>query len=182
MAVSSPTVDPIGKRPGALKFFGFFSILIGFFAIAFPWTASLAIEQVIGVVLVISGVFSIGTALSGGEKTHRVSTIILALIRLAAGLALLVYLKQGVITLTVVLCVFFLAEGFTFILSSLALRHNRAWPLILVNGLVAILLGAMIFYSLPASAAWAIGLLYGINSIFYGITLLSFAAAQRGNT
>jgi uncharacterized membrane protein HdeD (DUF308 family) len=75
-----------------------------------------------------------------------------------------------------VLGAFFFAEGVTFIVSSLALRHNRAWPLMLVNGLVALLLGGMIFASLPSSAAWATGLLYGINSIFYGIALLGFAA------
>jgi uncharacterized membrane protein HdeD (DUF308 family) len=179
MTTSLPTPGPIGKSAGALTGFGVFSILVGIFAIAFPWTASIAIEQVIGIVLVISGVFSLGAVVSGGEKNHRIATVILALIRLAAGLALLVYIRQGVVTLTVVLSIFFFAEGVTFIASSLALRHNRAWPLILLNGIVAILLGAMIFNSLPSSAGWAIGLLYGINSIFYGIALLGFAAAHR---
>ncbi len=176
-----PTPGPLGKSTGALTFFGIFSILVGIFAIAFPLAASMAIEQVIGIILVLSAVFSIGAVVSGGEKTHRASTVVLALIRLAAGLALLVYLKQGVVTLTVVLSIFFLAEGATFIISSLALRHNRSWPLILANGLVALVLGGMIFNGLPASSAWAIGLLYGINSIFYGVTLLSFAAAHRAS-
>lgn len=172
---------PIGKKPGMLVGFGIFSILVGIFAIAFPWAASMAIEQVIGIVLVISGVFSLGAVASGGEKNHRVASVILALIRLAAGLALLVYVKPGVVTLTIVLSIFFFAEGATFIISALSLRHNRAWPLILVNGIVAIFLGAMIFNSLPSSAGWAVGLLYGINSIFYGVALLGFAAAHRGS-
>jgi uncharacterized membrane protein HdeD (DUF308 family) len=180
MTASSP--DPISKSTGALTAFGIFSILLGILAIAFPLAASIAIEQVIGIILVVSGVFSVGAVVSGGEKTHRVFTVILALIRLAAGLALLIYLKPGVVTLTIVLSAFFLAEGITFIISSLALRHNRAWPLILVNGIVALVLGAMIFRSLPASAGWAIGLLYGINSIFYGMTLLGFAAAHRSGS
>ena len=180
MTAPLPTPIAPGKSPGAFAAFGVFSILVGFFAIAFPLAASMAIEQVLGIILVVSAIFSIGAVVSGGEKTHRASTVVLALIRLAAGLALLMYLKQGVITLTVVLSIFFLAEGVTFIISSLALRHNRAWLLILVNGIVAIFLGVMIFKSLPSSSAWAIGLLYGINSIFYGVTLLSFAAAHRG--
>jgi len=179
--MATPSTPPAlaTKSTGFLTGLGIFSILVGILAIAFPWAASMAIEQLLGIVLVFSGVFSIGAALSHGHTSHRISTIILALVRLAAGLALLVFIKQGVVTLTVVLSAFFLAEGAIFIFSSLALRHNRAWPLILVNGIVAIVLGVMIFSGLPSSAAWAIGLLYGINSIFYGVTLLGFAAAHR---
>jgi uncharacterized membrane protein HdeD (DUF308 family) len=178
MTAPLPTPNAIGKSRGPLTFFGVFSILVGFFAIGFPYAASLAIEQVIGIILVVSGVLSIGAVLFGEEKNHRIATVVLALIRLVIGMLLLVYLKSGVEFLTVLLVAFFFAEGVTFIISSFALRHNRAWPLILVNGIVAIFLGFLIFNHFPASAAWATGLLYGINSIFYGIALIGFAGAH----
>jgi uncharacterized membrane protein HdeD (DUF308 family) len=171
-----PTPGTIGKSRGWLTFLGIFSILVGIFAIAFPLAASVAIVQVIGIILVLTAVFSMGAVFFGEEKNHRLSTIVLALIRLSAGMLLLIYVQPGVQLLTIILGAFFFAEGITFIASSLALRHNRAWPLMLVNGLVALLLGGMIFASLPSSDAWALGLLYGINSIFYGIALLGFSA------
>ncbi|MGH8048794.1 MAG: HdeD family acid-resistance protein [Chthoniobacterales bacterium] len=171
-----PTPGITGKSRGWLTFLGIFSILVGIFAIAFPLAASVAISQVIGIILVVSGVFSLGAVLFGEEKNHRIATVVLALIRLAVGMMLLLFIKSGVIALTALLGFFFLAEGATFIFSAMALRHNRAWPLMLINGLVALLLGWMIFSNIPSSAAWATGLLYGINSIFYGVALLGFSA------
>jgi len=171
-----PTPGTIGKSRGWLTFFGIFSILVGFFAITFPLAASVAIEQVIGIILVVSAVFAVGAVVVGEEKNHRIATVILALIRLVAGVLLLVCTHSGMLALTAVLGAFFFAEGATFIISSFTLRHNRAWPLILLNGIVAIILGALIFAQFPSSAAWATGLLYGINSIFYGVAILGFAA------
>jgi uncharacterized membrane protein HdeD (DUF308 family) len=164
------------KGRGWLTFLGIFSILVGIFAIAFPLAASVAISQVIGILLVVSAVFAVGAVLFGMEKNHRIATVVLAIIRLVVGMWFLLYIQTGVLTLTVLLAIFFFAEGVTFIISALGLRHNRAWPLILINGFVALLLGGMIFSNFPSSAAWAVGLLYGINSVFYGVALLGFAA------
>lgn len=171
-----PMPDASKKSCGWLLFFGIFSVLVGIFAIAFPYMMSVAIEQVIGIILVISGVFSIGAVVFGQEKNHRAATVVLALIRLAVGLALLVFIQQGIHALTLLLSAFFFAEGITFLVSAFALRHNKAWVLILLNGVVAVILGAMILSGYPGTAGWAIGLLYGINSIFYGVSLLGFAA------
>jgi Uncharacterized conserved protein len=164
------------KSRGWLSFFGIFSLLVGFFAIAFPYVMTVAIEQVIGIVLIATGVFSIGGVLFGETTGHRVATTVLAIIRVVAGLAMLVYIAQGVLALTVVLAAFFFAEGITFLVSAFAMRSNKAWFLVLINGIVALVLGGMILSGFPGTAAWVIGLLYGINSIFYGVSLLGLAA------
>lgn len=164
------------KSRGWLVFFGIFSLVVGFFAIAFPYVMTVAVEQVIGIILVATAVFSIGGVLFGDTKGHRVSTTVLAIIRLVAGLAMLVYIGQGVLALTVVLAAFFFAEGITFLVSAFTMRSNKAWFLVLLNGIVAFVLGGMILSEFPGSAAWVIGLLYGINSIFYGVSLLGLAA------
>jgi uncharacterized membrane protein HdeD (DUF308 family) len=176
--MTDPLAVSIAKSRSWLTFTGFFFILVGIFAISYPLPASFAVEQVIGILLVVTGVFSLGAITFGVEKNHRIATVILALIRVVVGMLLLLFIKSGVLALTAVLGAFFFAEGATFILSSLALRHNRAWPIIFLNGIVAIILGVLIFQQYPSSAAWAIGLLYGINSIFSGVGLIAFAAAH----
>lgn len=176
---ASPFPDMSQKSRGWLVFFGVFSLMVGFFAIAFPYIMTAAIEQVIGIILVVTAVFSIGEVIFGGEKGHCISTVILALIRLAAGLAMLVFTGVGMLAITAVLAAFFFAEGITFIISAFALRQNKAWLLILLNGIVAIVLGGMILSGFPGTAAWAVGLLYGINSIFYGVSLLGFAMGRK---
>jgi uncharacterized membrane protein HdeD (DUF308 family) len=49
----------------------------------------------------------------------------------------------------------------------------------LASGVVDLLLSAMIFTGLPSSAAWAIGLLVGINMIFGGTALIAMALHAR---
>ena len=177
--MTDPLAVSLTKSRTWLTITGVFFILVGIFAISFPYAASAAVEQVIGILLVLTGVFSIGAVTFGVEKNHRIVTVIQALIRLVIGILLLFFVKSGVLALTAVLGIFFFAEGATCLVSAIVLRHNRAWPLIFLNGIVAIILGALIFQQYPSSAAWAIGLLYGINSIFSGAALIAFAAAHR---
>jgi uncharacterized membrane protein HdeD (DUF308 family) len=179
--MSSPLPPPaaLQRNRAWLIFFGLFSLLVGGFCIAAPVVMTIAIEQMLGIVLVASGVFSLVAVLFGDEKNHRISTVVLALIRLVTGLAFLVWVRSGVIALTALLGAFFLAEGVVFVASALALRHHRAWGLVLLNGLVTLVLGGSILAQLTSGEPWAIGLLYGIYSLFYGVSLLGFALASR---
>jgi uncharacterized membrane protein HdeD (DUF308 family) len=49
----------------------------------------------------------------------------------------------------------------------------------MASGIVDLVLGAMIFAGLPSTAAWAIGLLVGINMVFGGSALIGMALAAR---
>ena len=48
-----------------------------------------------------------------------------------------------------------------------------------MSGLVDLILAAIIIAGLPGSAAWAIGLLVGINLVFGGTSLIGMALAAR---
>jgi uncharacterized membrane protein HdeD (DUF308 family) len=64
-----------------------------------------------------------------------------------------------------------------------ALEHKRElsgrWGMMLISGIVDLILAGMIFVGLPATAAWAIGLLVGINMIFGGSALVAMALHAR---
>jgi uncharacterized membrane protein HdeD (DUF308 family) len=50
-----------------------------------------------------------------------------------------------------------------------------------VSGIIDIILAGIIFIGLPCTAAWAIGLLVGINLVFGGSALVSMALHARGS-
>ncbi len=86
----------------------------------------------------------------------------------------------GVLTLTIWLGAFFLIEGIAAIF--LAIEHRRhlpSWGWVLFSGLVDLLLAYLIWDGWPSSAAWAIGLLVGINMVFLGLSLIMTALAAR---
>jgi uncharacterized membrane protein HdeD (DUF308 family) len=49
----------------------------------------------------------------------------------------------------------------------------------LFSGVIDLILAGLIFFGLPGSAAWAIGLLIGINLVFGGIALIAMALHAR---
>jgi uncharacterized membrane protein HdeD (DUF308 family) len=49
----------------------------------------------------------------------------------------------------------------------------------LVSGVVDLALAVMIIAGLPSTAAWAIGLLVGINMVFGGTALIAMALHAR---
>jgi uncharacterized membrane protein HdeD (DUF308 family) len=45
----------------------------------------------------------------------------------------------------------------------------------LISGIIDLVLAGIIFAGLPGTAAWALGLLVGINMIFGGVALVAIA-------
>jgi uncharacterized membrane protein HdeD (DUF308 family) len=73
----------------------------------------------------------------------------------------------------------FLIEGIASIMYALEHRQQLSgrWGWMLASGIVDLILAAMIFAGLPGTAAWALGLLVGINMIFGGSALVRYAVA-----
>jgi uncharacterized membrane protein HdeD (DUF308 family) len=108
-------------------------------------------------------------------------SLISAVLAIGAGIVLLARPIQGTLTLTIVVGVYFLAEGFATIMYALEHRRelSQRWSWMLFAGLLDILISATIITGLPGSAEWAIGLLVGINLLFGGASLIGVALAAR---
>jgi uncharacterized membrane protein HdeD (DUF308 family) len=110
-------------------------------------------------------------------------SLISAALAVLAGMLLLARPMQAVLTLTIVLGAYFLAEGVATIMY--ALEHRRElssrWSWLLISGLVDIAIAFMVITGLPSSAEWAIGVLVGINLLFGGATLIGMALAARNS-
>ncbi len=59
------------------------------------------------------------------------------------------------------------------------MRPGGGWFAMLLAGAVAMLVGVMILSGLPSTAAWAIGLLVGVNLIASGLTYIVLALTAR---
>jgi len=55
--------------------------------------------------------------------------------------------------------------------------HGSTW--VLVDGIVTILLGLLIYMQWPSSSVWAIGTLVGISMIFSGVARIAMSMALR---
>jgi len=78
-----------------------------------------------------------------------------------------------------VLAFTFIVQGVLEIISSLRMRPHEGWGWVLVAGILGVIVGLMILGEFPTSAAWAIGLLVGINLIVSGIAYIALAMRAR---
>jgi uncharacterized membrane protein HdeD (DUF308 family) len=161
---------------------GILLMVLGVLAIVVPNVATLAAAVFIGWLLLFSGVVGLIATLRMRSAPGFGWSLLSAVIGIAAGVVLLLWPLSGALSLTLVLTAFLTVEGVASILY--ALEHKRElsgrWGMMLFSGLVDLILAGMIFAGFPATAAWAIGLLVGINLVFGGSAVIAMALHARG--
>jgi uncharacterized membrane protein HdeD (DUF308 family) len=158
---------------------GVLAILAGIVAVAVPVIASVTIALFIGWVLLVAGIVMGVHAFSHGMQDDRRSValrVLNALLTVAVGLYILIFPLHGTVTLTFMLAVWFFASGFIGLLAAWQEWGMPGAGWIALNGALSLVLGILIAVNLPSSAGWAIGVLVGINLIFFGLRAL--VAAQ----
>ena len=165
----------------AFLFEGILLAILGLAAIIVPPLASLAVTIFLGWMFLVSGIGGLILTFWARQMPGFWWSLISAALGIFVGLVLLARPVQGVLTLTIVVGAYFLAEGVTSIMY--ALEHRRElserWSWMLFAGVLDILIAAMIIAGLPGSAEWAVGLLVGINLLFGGASLIGMALAAR---
>jgi uncharacterized membrane protein HdeD (DUF308 family) len=160
---------------------GILLLLLGVAAIFVPPVATIAVEIVIGWVLLLSGVFGLISTFRMRHAPGFWWSLFSAVLGIVAGVVLLRWPLSGAVSLTLILTIFLVLEGIASIMLALDHRHgfSSRWGLMLVSGIVDLILAGLIFMGLPGTAAWAIGLLVGINLVFGGTALISMALQAR---
>ena len=163
---------------------GILLAILGLAAMIVPPLASIAVTIWLGWMFLISGIVGLVLTFWARGMPGFWWSLLSAVLAVAAGIILLASPVQGTYTLTIVVGVYFLAEGVASIMY--AIEHRREltgrWSWMLAAGLMDIVIAAIIIAGLPGSALWALGLLVGINLLFGGATLIGMAlAAHSGN-
>ena len=158
-------------------------LILGLLAIIVPRVATVALELLLGWLLLISGVIGLITTLRMRSAPGLGWAMVSAFLAIAVGLILLWWPLSGAVTMALILTVFFLIEGIASILYALDHRRELSgrWGWMLFSGVTDLVLAGLIFLGLPGTAAWAIGLLVGINMIFGGSALIAMALRARSS-
>jgi uncharacterized membrane protein HdeD (DUF308 family) len=159
---------------------GLILAVLGVLALAEPMIASVAVTIFAGWLFLVGG--AIG--LIGVFTAHRVPGfwwgLITALLSLAAGVYLLWQPLAGTLSLTLVVAAFFAAEGVLQIIFAAGHRNViDSWIWMAVAGVANLILAAILFSGWPGTAAWALGILFGINLLMWGLALVMTALACR---
>lgn len=162
---------------------GIILVVLGVAAIMIPPFTTLAVTIFLGWIFLISGVLGMVTTLWMKRAPGFRWSFLSAALAIAVGIVLLGWPASGAISLTLVLIAFFIIEGVLSIM--FAVEHKRAlsgrWGWLMLNGIVDLVLATVIVAGLPGTAAWAVGLLVGIDLVFGGMALITMALHARGS-
>jgi uncharacterized membrane protein HdeD (DUF308 family) len=160
---------------------GIVLLVLGLLAIVVPQIATIAVAVFIGWILLVSGAVGLIATFRMRTAPGFWWSLISAILGIVAGILLFRSPVSGALSLTVILTVFLVIEGIVSIL--FALEHKRElsgrWGAMLFSGLVDLFLAGIIIEGLPGTAAWAIGLLIGVNLVFGGTALIAMALHAR---
>jgi uncharacterized membrane protein HdeD (DUF308 family) len=158
-------------------------ILLGMVAIASPLLAAAAVNGLIAWLLMLAGVVHLVIAFHAHRAGSLIWRLLVGIAYLFFGGYLFVHPLLGVASLTLLLASLFLIEGIFDIGLFFRVRAMQGSSWVLIDGLVTLVLGLMIYMQWPGSSAWAIGTLVGASLIISGVTrvMLSFAV-RKANT
>jgi uncharacterized membrane protein HdeD (DUF308 family) len=158
---------------------GILLIVVGFAAIVFPLIASITAKILLGWLFLIGGVIMVLHAFQENGWSGFLWELLIGLLYIVAGGYLAFFPLTGLLTLTILLAALFFAEGIFEIIMAFRVRPHEGWGFLLLSGIAALLVGVLIAIDLPGSAAWALGLLFGINMLFTGSSYVALALAGR---
>jgi uncharacterized membrane protein HdeD (DUF308 family) len=154
-------------------------IVLGVLAVGSPALAAVAVNAVIAWLIVLAGAVHLSLAFYAHRAGSVLWKVLVGLAYIFFGVYLIAHPSLGVVSLTLVLASLFLVEGIFDIALFFQMRAIGGSGWILVDGIITLLLGLMIYLQWPSSSNWAIGTLVGVSLIVSGVTRLMLSLAVR---
>ena len=188
MSFTQQTMEPgfrrmIHEHWGGFLTEGILLVVLGIAAILLPPLAGLATTVILGWLFLIAGVIGLVATFRARQAPGFAWSALSGVVAVLAGLALLWNPVQGLFTLTAVLTGFFILDGLFMIVFAIAHRREMSgrWEWLMFNGVLDLILAAVVISGLPGTLVWALGLLVGIDLLFGGVSLIAMALHARGS-
>ena len=157
---------------------GILLVIGGVVALSAPFVTSVGVVVLLGAVLIIGGVVTVVGAFWAGKWSAFFLQLLVGILYVMAGMVIRDVPLESTAILTLFIAASFVVVGVFRIVVSLVERFPQ-WGWALLNGLVTMVAGLIIYDNFPSSALWVIGLLVGLELLFNGWTWIMLALAIR---
>lgn len=188
MTTSNPRLEDVGQqareaiRSHWVLFLiqGVIMIILGVLAVGEPMVATLAVTLFAGWLFLFSGIVGFAGMFTARHVPGFWWALITAVLAILVGIYLIWRPLSGTLSLTLAVGAFFGAQGIVQIITAIG-HHKvlRSWVWMLVTGIANVILALIIWGGFPGTAEWVLGLLFGINLLLWGFSLVMTALACR---
>jgi uncharacterized membrane protein HdeD (DUF308 family) len=177
----APTIEVVGelrRNWGWLLAWGVVLIVIGLLAIGFSFSATLGTVVAFGVLAIAGGAAEIVGSFWAKNWGGLVLKLLAGVLYIVVGLLMIAHPIGAAAGLTLMISAALLVSGVLRII--LAVMHRfSGWLWVVLNGVITLVLGVMIWRQWPESALWVIGLFLGIDLVFSGFSWVMLAFGVR---
>lgn len=157
---------------------GVLSILAGLFAFFNPFAASVAATLIAGWAFLLIGALQIVAAIQAEGWGARLWAVLFGVVALLLGVNLVAQPLEGVLALTLVAGILFVASGVFKLFTAFGLEGNLRWA-VLISAVASLILGGIVLLYFPESAFVTLGVLLAMELIANGIALVAMGGYGR---
>jgi len=168
-------MDEFAQAGKGAKIWGWIILLMGLLAVASPVVSGVAVVIMVAIVLIVAGAARVIAGLQGDGFW----SILFGVLYVVGGAVMIGRPYLGLASLTMILIIYFLANGIAEIIAAFQVKPAQGWGFVLFSGIVSVILAFMIWNQWPLSGAWAIGVLVGVQLIFAGLTMITVGSAIK---
>ncbi|MGW6280044.1 HdeD family acid-resistance protein [Kribbella sp. NPDC055071] len=180
MSTATATESQVGRKvSNAVLWRGLLAIAVGAVAVVWPNITVGAFVILFAVYAFVAAVADAGRAFSSERGWSVVGYLLLSLVSVAAGVVALVWPGPTALALTLIVGWWALFTGVVEIAMAFTSGRRagqRAW--FILSGLVSIVFAAALFIR-PDLGAVSLAIVFGLYSIFYGVTALVLRSQVR---
>ena len=189
---TSPTAHVFGAGLGPLRhtlealhdkwwcflLLGVALVVFGTIALSSAFFVSVAAVVLFGLLMLGAGMAQVIAAFWAGKWDGFLIHLIVGVLYLVIGMLVVKEPLESTLEFTLLIAAMFFVSGILRIISAMTLQYT-GWGLVLLNGVISVLLGVMIYRQWPASGAWVIGLFVGIDMIFNGFSWIMLSLGLK---
>lgn len=154
-------------------------VLAGLLAIVSPLFSAEIITVSIGWLLVASGVLQGISLISARHTPYVWLQLISAVLALLIGFLILRSPAQSMLTLGLLIVVFFMIEGVSKVVWALTIRPIQGWVYVLLSGILGMVLSIILIVNLETTAAWLLAMFVGLQLVAIGAAIGYLAWVTR---
>ncbi|MEX2112462.1 MAG: HdeD family acid-resistance protein [Pirellulales bacterium] len=171
-------IDGLRRNWGWALALGIALIALGMIALGAAVFTTVASVVMFGWLLIVGGALQLAHGFVRRAWSGFFIDVLSGVLYLVVGFMFINEPLQAAVTLTLMLALALIFVGVMRIVVAVSSNFQH-WVWLLLNGIITLALGILIWRQWPDSGLWVIGLFIGIDMIFYGWALVMLALGVR---
>jgi uncharacterized membrane protein HdeD (DUF308 family) len=171
-------IEGVRRNWGWVLALGVALIILGVLALGAPWVVSLTSMLFFGWLLVIGGVLQTVHGFWRRKWSGFFLDLLTGILYLVVGMMFVEKPLESLVTVTLIIAAALMFFGAMRIVVALSTDFQH-WVWLLLNGIISLVLGVLIWRGWPEASLWVVGLFIGIDMLFYGWALVMLAVGVR---